>query len=62
MSPDKGTDLLTLKEAAAGAEERLLLLALDKYHTTYELAEALGTSQPTIVRKLKKYQLKINES
>ena len=62
VSPDKGTDLLTLKEAAAGAEERLLLLALDKYHTTYELAEALGTSQPTIVRKLKKYHLKINES
>ncbi|MBS4210885.1 sigma-54 interaction domain-containing protein [Neobacillus rhizophilus] len=50
-------ELMTLKQAAEMAEEQLLKLALKKYRTTYELAEALDSSQPTIVRKLKKYNL-----
>lgn len=54
-------EMMTLKQAAELAEEKVLQLALKKYSTTYELAEALETSQPTIVRKLKKYNLKFNE-
>ncbi|UXH43514.1 sigma 54-interacting transcriptional regulator [Rossellomorea vietnamensis] len=55
------TELMTLKEAVEIAEEKVLSLAVNTCHTTYEIAEALGTSQPTIVRKLKKYRLKIKE-
>ncbi|PFA67431.1 Fis family transcriptional regulator [Bacillus sp. AFS015802] len=55
------TELMTLKEAVEIAEEKVLSLAVNTCHTTYEIAEALGTSQPTIVRKLKKYKLKIKE-
>jgi transcriptional regulator with PAS, ATPase and Fis domain len=54
-------EMMTLKEAGELAERKILQLALKKYSNTYELAEALRTSQPTIVRKLKKYNLKINE-
>jgi PAS domain S-box-containing protein len=55
------TELMTLKEAVEIAEEKVLSLAVNTCHTTYEIADALGTSQPTIVRKLKKYRLKIKE-
>lgn len=55
------TELMTLKEAVEIAEKKVLSLAVNTCHTTYEIAEALGTSQPTIVRKLKKYRLKIKE-
>jgi len=50
-------EMMTLKEATELAEERILRLAMKKHTTTYEIAEALRTSQPTIVRKLKKYGL-----
>ncbi|UOK59789.1 hypothetical protein MGI18_09485 [Bacillus sp. OVS6] len=49
--------IVTLKEAAELAEEKILSLAVKKYKTTYEIAEALDSSQPTIVRKMKKYGL-----
>lgn len=55
------TELMTLKEAVEVAEKKVLSLAVKTCHTTYEIAEALGTSQPTIVRKLKKYRLKVSE-
>ncbi|KON69028.1 sigma-54 specific transcriptional regulator [Peribacillus butanolivorans] len=55
----KGT--LTLKEAVERAEKEILTKAAQTYQTTYEIAEALDSSQATIVRKLKKYQLKVNE-
>lgn len=50
--------LVSLREAVEMTEEQVLLLALEKYNNTYEIAEALDTSQPTIVRKLRKYNLK----
>jgi PAS domain S-box-containing protein len=63
--PSKGVpevmEVMTLKEATELAEERMIRLALKKYTTTYEIAEALRTSQPTIVRKLKKYGLTIDK-
>lgn len=55
------TQLLTLKKAVELTEERVLSLAVQKYKTTYEIAQALDTSQPTVVRKLKKYHLKTKE-
>ena len=55
------SQMITLKEAVELAEEKVLSFAARKYKTTYEIAEALQTSQPTVVRKLKKYQLKIEE-
>lgn len=53
--------IISLKEATEIAEEKLFTLAAQKYHTTYEIAEALNTSQPTVVRKLKKYHIKLDQ-
>nr|WP_241198657.1 sigma 54-interacting transcriptional regulator [Cytobacillus horneckiae] len=50
---------LTLKEAIEMAEKQVIMQALNKCSTTYELAEILQTSQPTISRKLKKYGIKL---
>ncbi|MGY0691927.1 sigma-54 interaction domain-containing protein [Virgibacillus sp. FSP13] len=49
--------IVPLKEAVEAAEEKVLKLAVEKYNNTYEIADALETSQPTVVRKLKKYKL-----
>ncbi|MFJ7469586.1 sigma-54 interaction domain-containing protein [Peribacillus frigoritolerans] len=51
---------LTLKEAVERAEKEILAKAAQTYQTTYEIAEALDSSQATIVRKLKKYRLKVS--
>ncbi|KKB37080.1 sigma-54 interaction domain-containing protein [Bacillus thermotolerans] len=51
--------IMTLKQAAEEAEQHVLRKAAEKYKTTYEIAEALETSQPTVVRKMKKYGIKI---
>lgn len=48
---------LSLKEAVELTEKQLLQSACNKYRTTYEIAEALQTSQATVVRKLNKYGL-----
>ncbi len=47
----------TLKEILEGIEMRIFQQAKDKYQTTTKVAQKLGISQPTAVRKLKKYQL-----
>ncbi|MCM3674411.1 sigma 54-interacting transcriptional regulator [Peribacillus simplex] len=52
--------ILTLKEAVERAEKEILTKAAQTYQTTYEIAEALDSSQATIVRKLKKYRLKVS--
>src|SRR5206468_4559175 len=51
------TKVMNLKEAAEIAEREILAVAVQKYSSTYKIAEQLGTSQATIVRKLKKYNL-----
>ena len=49
---------LTLKEAVERAEKQVILhAAKNSSTTTYELAELLDTSQATVVRKLKKYNI-----
>lgn len=55
------TNIQTLKEAVEQAEKNILIAASKKCKTTYEMAEALQTSQPTIVRKLKKYNITMND-
>jgi len=44
---------LSLKEAVQSLEKKMISDALAKYKTTYKAAEALKTTQPTIVRKAK---------
>lgn len=51
----------TLKEAVEWTEEQMLQSAAKTYRTTYEMAKALDTSQATIVRKLKKYNINLKE-
>ncbi|MGA9288552.1 MAG: sigma 54-interacting transcriptional regulator, partial [Anaerobacillus sp.] len=47
----------SLKEAVELTERNVLENAYSKYKSTYEISRVLNTSQPTIVRKLKKYQI-----
>lgn len=47
----------SLRQALAHAEQEILLKALEKHKSTRAMAKALGVSQPTIVRKLQKYQV-----
>ncbi|WP_154663058.1 sigma-54 interaction domain-containing protein [Bacillus massiliigorillae] len=47
----------TLKEATEYAEKQVILRAIQAAETTYDLARVLDTSQSTIVRKLKKYNI-----
>ncbi|MFC3041841.1 sigma-54 interaction domain-containing protein [Virgibacillus xinjiangensis] len=48
-------EIMSLKEAAESAEREMIAIAVEKYSNTYEVAKALKTSQPTVVRKMKKY-------
>ena len=48
---------LSLAEAMEKAEKSILEKALDDYGSTRAMAKALQVSQPTIVRKLHKYEL-----
>ncbi|MFC0298524.1 helix-turn-helix domain-containing protein [Geobacillus jurassicus] len=52
---EKGSEPSTLKEAIEQVERHWLLRAVKQCKTTYEMADYLGISQPTVVRKLKKY-------
>jgi len=52
-------DSVTLKEAIERAEKQAIVCAMEHCTTTYELAQRLDTSQPTVVRKLKKYNLSL---
>jgi PAS domain S-box-containing protein len=53
--------ILPLKESVEQAEKHTLSLAAQKWNTTYEIAEQLKTSQATVVRKLQKYNIKLQE-
>lgn len=57
---DTGLDKLeiegrTLPAILDNVEEKVLISAHKRYKTTTEMAKALGISQPSVVRKLKKY-------
>jgi TyrR family helix-turn-helix protein/PAS domain S-box-containing protein len=48
-----------LTKALNEAEKQILVSASMRYPTTRQIARALGVSQPTIVRKLKKYKIRL---
>ncbi|MFC7395433.1 sigma-54 interaction domain-containing protein [Scopulibacillus cellulosilyticus] len=48
---------LTLQEALQKVEKSWLERAYRQYKSTYEMAKYLGLSQPTVVRRLKKYHI-----
>ncbi|WP_456272381.1 sigma-54 interaction domain-containing protein [Bacillus sp. AK031] len=47
----------TLKETLEMVEKERLMHAREKYRTTTKMAAILGISQPSVVRKLKKYKI-----
>jgi PAS domain S-box-containing protein len=49
---------MTLEQILQNVERKVLLRTLEKYETQCEAAAALGVSQPTIARRLKKYDIK----
>lgn len=54
-----GREEITLDEAVSIIERQLIYRALKKYGTTRKAAKVLGVSQPTIVRKAKKYDINL---
>ena len=54
-----GREEITLDEAVSIIERQLIYRALKKYGTTRNAAKVLGVSQPTIVRKAKKYDINL---
>jgi TyrR family helix-turn-helix protein len=48
----------SLKDILESVEEQVLKNAREKYRTTTQMAQNLGISQPSIVRKLQKYKMK----
>jgi len=50
------TGLLPLRKAIEEVERQLLEKALQRYDTTYQVAEVLHVNQSTVVRKLNKYK------
>src|SRR5699024_3920918 len=49
--------VLPLKEAVELMEKRILSLAAEQCNSTYEVARMLEISQPTVVRRFKKYEI-----
>ncbi|MEN1967170.1 sigma 54-interacting transcriptional regulator [Lentibacillus sp. N15] len=56
----KNPRIKPLRTALEEAERDILASAVKKFDSTYKIAKALETSQTTIVRKLKKYNLKLD--
>lgn len=52
-----GRKEITLSEAVSIVEKQLVFNALKKHGTTRKAADALGVSQPTVVRKVKQYKI-----
>ncbi len=50
-------EIMPLKQAYENLEYTILKNAAKRYRTTYEIAEALQISQPSVSRKLKKYHI-----
>ena len=49
---------MTLKQILKSVERKVLLRTVEKYKNQSEVAAALGVSQPTIARRLKKFDIK----
>ena len=55
------SQIIPLKSAVEEVEKQLLLRAIRNYRTTRKIAEVLGLSQPSVVRKLNKYRIAVVE-
>lgn len=51
----------SLKHAVELLEKELISQALKEYGSTYKAASVLGITQPTVVRKARKYGLRVND-
>ncbi len=51
---------MNLKEVVERVEKEVIIKAMKKANTTREIASVIGVSQPTVVRKMKKYNLNDN--
>ncbi|WP_188066472.1 sigma-54 interaction domain-containing protein [Brevibacillus brevis] len=58
MEPSLATSKMSLREALEQIEEKWLRYASEHCRTTGEIAEFLGISQPSVVRKLQKYRIR----
>ncbi|MDQ7092594.1 sigma 54-interacting transcriptional regulator [Desulfosporosinus sp. PR] len=56
-----GCESINLKKATESLEKRLLQQALERFGSTRKAAAALGVAQPTVVRKAKKYGLRVTD-
>lgn len=52
----------SLKDAFEEFEKKIMTKAAQQYKTTYEIADALQISQPSVSRKLKKHMIKMNKT
>lgn len=57
-SPSISVPFVNLKEAKKAVEKEWLLRAYRTCRTTFEMADYLGISQPSVVRKLKEYKIR----
>ncbi|ADO77692.1 sigma 54-interacting transcriptional regulator [Halanaerobium praevalens] len=55
-------ELMPLKKAVSLVEKSMLEKAFKELKTTYQVAEVLDISQPTVVRKKKKYDIQVSDS
>ena len=58
IAADEWPKEMTLKQILDSVERKVLLRSLKKYKNQSEAAAALGVSQPTIARRLKKHEIK----
>ncbi|WP_458413161.1 sigma-54 interaction domain-containing protein [Schinkia sp. CFF1] len=57
IDDEKNISSLDLKKEIENVEKQCLLIAFNQCNSTYEMAKLLGISQPSVVRKLKKYNI-----
>lgn len=55
LTPVEVKEIMPLDKALEETERQLFLKAVQKYNSTYKVAKALGTSQSTASRKIRKY-------
>jgi DNA-binding NtrC family response regulator len=58
----KITDILPLQEALDYVEEKLIVMAMEKYKSVNTAAKILGLTQPTMSRKYKKIKEKLSQN
>ncbi|MDI6618039.1 MAG: sigma 54-interacting transcriptional regulator [Clostridiales bacterium] len=53
--------IMPLKDATEQLEKELFIKCVEKYSSTYEIAEILGVNQSTVVRKLHRYGINVTK-